>query len=133
MKQYLEKYKPWAPVFLRIIFALYLYLAIKAGVYTNEAHNQYAENLDKIGLPASSFLAYLSTWSMLVCYFLITIGWFTRYAAIPVIINFIVAIVWGHILQGHLVSSAMAATVLLVLAIFFLLNGPGKPSVDEGI
>jgi putative oxidoreductase len=101
-------------------------------VYTIQANADYAKSLSGLGLPASGFLAYLSTWSMLACYFLIIIGWHTRYAAIPVIINFSVAIIWGHIIPGHTAGKATAAFVLLVLGIFFLLNGPGKPSVDEG-
>jgi putative oxidoreductase len=123
----------YAPIFLRMVFALYLYLALKAGVYTSVAHDKFASNLAGLGLPASSLLAYISTWSMLIAYTLISIGWFTRLAAIPVVINFIVALVWGHLLTGHEISKAISAIVLLVLGIFFLLNGPGKPSVDEGL
>jgi putative oxidoreductase len=133
MKSIFGKYSAYAPVFLRIVFALYLFLAVKAEVYSAQAHEEYAKNLSSLGLPVSDFLAYLSTWSMLICYFLIIIGWRTRYAAIPVIINFAVAIIWGHIIPGHPVAKATAALVLLVLGIFFLLNGPGKPSVDEGV
>jgi putative oxidoreductase len=133
MKSIFGKYSAYAPVFLRIIFAAYLFLALKAGVYSAQAHEDYASSLSGLGLPASGFLAYLSTWSMLVCYFLIIIGWHTRYAAIPVIINFAVAIIWGHIIPGHPVAKATAALVLLVLGIFFLLNGPGKLSIDEGV
>jgi putative oxidoreductase len=124
--------KDYAPVFLRLIFAIYLFLALKAGVYTTEAHTAYAENLGKLGLPAPAFMAHLSSWSMLACYALIIIGWKTRWAAIPVIINFAVAIIWGHLIPGHGLSKMVSAIVLLVLGIFFLLNGPGKPSVDEG-
>jgi hypothetical protein len=40
-----EKYKGYAPLFLRIIFAIYLYLALKGGVYTSEALAQYASSL----------------------------------------------------------------------------------------
>jgi putative oxidoreductase len=132
MKSIFGKYSAYAPVFLRAVFAWYLFLAVKAEVYTVQAHEDYANSLSGLGLPASGFLAYLSTWSMLVCYFLIIIGWKTRYAAIPVIINFAVAIIWGHIIPGHAAGKATAAFVLLLLGIFFLLNGPGKLSVDEG-
>jgi putative oxidoreductase len=133
MKSIFGKYAAYAPVFLRAVFAWYLFLAIKAEVYTVQANAAYAKSLSGLGLPASGFLAYLSTWSMLVCYFLIIIGWKTRYAAIPVIINFAVAITWGHIIPGHPAAKATAAFVLFILGIFFLLNGPGKPSVDEGL
>jgi putative oxidoreductase len=133
MISFFERNKAYAPLFLRLVFVLYLYMALSAGVYTATAIKGYAESLASLGLPAAKFLAYLSTWSMLICYCLIIVGWKTRYAAIPVIINFTVAIIWGHIIPGHTMPKAIAATVLLVLGIFFLINGPGKPSVDEGM
>jgi putative oxidoreductase len=133
MKSIVGKYAVYATVFLRAVFAWYLFLAVKAEVYTAQATTDYAKRLSELGLPASGFLAYLSTWSMLICYFLIIIGWKTRYAAIPVVINFLVAIIWGHIIPAHSPAKATAALVLLLLGIFFLLNGPGKPSVDEGV
>jgi putative oxidoreductase len=132
MKFPLAYSKDMAPIFLRLIFGLYLFLALKAEVYVPATIEKFGENLGKLGLPAAGFMAYLSTWSMLICYLLIVIGFKTRWAAIPVIINFIVALVWGHILQDHSLSKMVSAIVLLVLGIFFLLNGPGKPSVDEG-
>jgi putative oxidoreductase len=129
----MKKLPLYAPLFLRIIFAIYLYLSLNAGVYTSTALQQYGENLTKLGLPMGHILAYISTFSMLICYTLLVIGWKTKWAAIPVMINFTVAIIYGHVIPDHTISKALPATVLLVLAIFFLMNGPGKPSVDEGL
>ena len=129
----MKKSSLYAPLFLRIIFAIYLYLSLKAEVFRPEIIEAYGQNLTKLGIPAGNLLAYVSTISMLICYVLLIIGWKTKWAAIPVIINFIVAIIYGHIIPAHSISKALPAFVLLVLGIFFLLNGPGKPSVDEGI
>ncbi len=128
----MKKIHFYAPAFLRIIFAIYLYLSIKAEVYTSVALTGYGENLTKLGMPYGNILAYISTFSMFICYTLLVIGYKAKWAAVPVIINFVVAIVYGHVLTGHTISKALPATVLLVLSIFILLNGPGKPSIDEG-
>jgi putative oxidoreductase len=125
--------KSLAPLFLRLIFAIYLFLALKAKVYLPSAVDKFAENLSGLGLPAATFLAYLGTYSVLISYLLLVIGFKTRWAAIPVIIYFLVAVVWGHIIPGHALGKMISAIVLLVLGIFFLLNGPGRPSVDEGV
>lgn len=128
----MKKIPQYAPFFLRIIFGIYLYLALKAGVYKPELIDKYGENLAKLGIPAGNILAYISTFSMLICYTLLLVGFKARWAAFPVIINFIVAIIYGHVIPGHTVSQALPATVLLVLGIYVLMSGPGKPSVDEG-
>jgi len=128
-----KKIHLYAPAFLRIIFVIYFYLSIKSEVYTSIALKTYGENLTKLGMPIGNILAYISTFSLLICYALLVIGYKARWAAVPVIINFIIAIVYGHILTGHTISKALPATVLLVLGIFILLNGPGKPSIDEGV
>lgn len=121
-----------APLCLRLIFGLYLYLSLKAQVYKPDVIELFGNSLDKLGLPLPHVLAWVGTWMVLIAYVLIVIGWHTRYAAIPVILYFIVALVWGHIIPGHTLSKAMPAIILLMLGVFFLLNGPGKPSVDEG-
>jgi putative oxidoreductase len=129
----MKKLSQYAPFFLRIVFAIYLYLSLKAEVYTGASIQKYQEGLVKLGVPLANILAYVSTFSMLICYALLVIGWKARWAAVPVLINFSVAIIYGHIIPKHTVSQALPATVLLVLSIYFLMSGPGKPSVDEGL
>jgi putative oxidoreductase len=132
MKFPFKQQKDLAPLFLRLIFGIYLFLALKAAVYSPTAIEGFSKSLAELGLPAATFLAYLGTWSVLISYCLLLIGWKTRWAAIPVIIYFTVALIWGHIIPGHGLPKMISAIVLLVLGVFFLLNGPGKPSVDEG-
>ena len=129
----MKKINLYAPAFLRIIFAIYFYLSIKAEVYSSAALVAYGENLTKLGMPFGNILAYISTFSLLICYALLIVGYKARWASFPVIINFVVAIIYGHIIPAHTISKALPAIVLLVLAIFILLNGPGKPSIDEGV
>ncbi len=129
----LEKYKSYSPIFIRIIFLLYFILAVKAEVYTPSVIEKFAESLVKINIPAPIFFAYLGSWSVFVAYIMIIIGWKVRLAAIPVIIYFLVAVFLFHVNSGHGIRETMSATVLLVMGCFLLLNGAGKPSIDEGI
>lgn len=129
----LEKVKAYAPVFLRIIFLLYFITSLKAQVYLPSVIEPFSERLAGLGFPMPLFFAYLGSWSVFIAYILIIVGWQTRLAAIPIIIYFAVAILTYHIPKGHGISETMSATVLFVLGCFFLLNGAGKPSIDEGV
>jgi putative oxidoreductase len=127
-----KKPNPAAPIFLRIIIALYLFLALQAKVYLPANIEMFGSSLGKMKLPMPQVMAWIATWSMLICYVLIVAGWFTRLVAIPMIIYFTVAVIWRHVIPAHTLGKAMPAIMLLCISIFFLLHGPGKPSVDEG-
>jgi putative oxidoreductase len=129
----LKKLKDYAPILLRVIFLLYFYTALKVGVYKPAVVEEFSKQLVALKFPAPLFFAYLGTYSVFIAYFLIIIGWKTRLAAIPIIIYFAVAILTYHLPENHSISKTMPATVLLVLGIYFLMNGAGKPSVDEGV
>jgi len=129
----LDNWKGYAPLFLRFVFLLYFITAVKAKVFSPSVIEKFSEQLINLGFPAPLFFAYLGSWSVFICYFLIIIGWKTRLAAIPIIIYFLVAILSYHLPAGHGISKTMPATVLFVLGCFFLLNGAGKLSIDEGL
>jgi putative oxidoreductase len=133
MNTFFSRYKNYSPLFLRFVIACYLYIALKVKVYLPEVTAAFGESLDKVGLPFPHFMAVAGTWMALISYVLIVIGWFTRYAAVGIILYFIIALIWGHILQQHTLARSMPAIILLMLGFYFLFNGPGKLSVDEGI
>ena len=97
----LERCRDYAPLFLRFVFLLYFITAIKAQVFTPSVIEKFSEQLINLGFPAPLFFAYLGSWSVFICYFLIIIGWKTRVAAIPIIIYFLVAILSYHLPAGH--------------------------------
>jgi putative oxidoreductase len=129
----MKKLKDYSPIVLRVIFLLYFYTAFKFEVYKPTTVEEFSKQLIALKFPIPLFFAYLGTYSVFISYFLIIIGWKTRWAALPIIVYFAVAILAYHIPEKHTISKTMPATVLLVLGIFFLMNGAGKPSVDEGI
>jgi putative oxidoreductase len=130
--KYLSRFKGYSPLVLRFIFLLYFILALQAKVYSGEAINAFSEQLAGLGFPIPLFFAFVGTWMVLIAYLLIVIGWQVRWAAIPIVIYFLVAIVTYHLPNNHSISKTMPAIVLLMLGLFFLLNGAGKWSIDEG-
>ncbi len=129
----LEKFKAYAPLVLRLVFLYYLVTSLTSGIYKPSYAHKFAENLTGLGFSTPIFFAYLGIWSVLIGYTLITLGYKTRLATIPLIIYFAVALFSYHIPEGHGIKESFSAIVLLLLGIFFLINGPGKPSIDEGI
>ena len=127
----LEKLKEYAPVPIRIIFLLYFILAVKAQVYLPSNAEKFGENLAVMGIPFASFMGYIATYSLFIAHLMIVIGFKVRLAAIPEIIYFLVAVFVYHVPEGHGISQTMPASVMLAMSIFLLLNGAGKPSVDE--
>jgi len=91
----------------------------------------------KIGLPAPEFLAYFVAVFEIVCGILILAGWLTRLAAIPMIINMLVAIGSTKIpilLQSGFWQMAHEARTdfsMLLGAVFLLLTGSGDWSLDR--
>ena len=129
----LDRFKDYAPIGIRFVFFLYLILAIKAQSFLPSNIEKFASNLAEMNWLMPTFLAYLGSWSVFVGYIMVVLGWKTRLASIPIVIYFLVAVFGFHVAKGHGISETMSATVLLVMSIFLLLNGAGKPSIDEGL
>jgi uncharacterized membrane protein YphA (DoxX/SURF4 family) len=127
----MKKYADYAPIFLRFIFLLYFITALQAKVYNPKVIQAFSEHLASLHFPLAWWFAAVGTWMVLIAYFLLVIGWQARWAAVPVIIYFAVAILTYHLPNQHSISKTMPATVLLMMGLFFLFNGAGKPSVDS--
>jgi len=125
--------KDYAPVCLRVVVGLYLYTALKAKVYLPSVASKFSEQLENLNFPFPLFMAYLGTWALLLSYIALVVGYKVRWAAIPMIIYFAVALLTYHLPEQHSIRESMPAIVLMVLGCFFLMNGAGRPSVDEGL
>ena len=129
----LNRFKPYASIFPRIIFLLYLISAIRANVLSPSVIEKFSVQLINLHFPVPLFMAYLGTWTVFVGYILLVIGWKTRWAALPIIIYFAVAILTYHLPEGHSIRQTMPATVLLLMGFYMLVNGAGRPSIDQGL
>lgn len=129
----LKKVKDYAPLVLRLVFLYYLITSISSGIYKPSYAEKFAGNLTGLEFPVPLFFSYLGIWSVVIGYTLLVIGYKVRLAAIPLIIYFGVALLSYHIPEGHGVKESFSAIVLLLLSVFFLIYGAGKPSIDDGI
>ena len=93
----------------------------------NEMSNQFTSFL---GLSPAISLA-LVIFSELVCAILVTIGLFTRFACIPLIISCTYALVKAH--QWDVFAKGELVTLFLAAFITLLFTGPGKVSIDNMI
>ena len=90
----------------------------------------------KIGLPAPEFLGYFVPSFEIVCGILVLVGWFTRLAAIPLIVIMLIAIASTKIPvllnEGFWKMAHEARTdwAMLICPVILLLAGAGKYSLD---
>lgn len=125
---FLEKYKEYGVIFIRLIVGFHLVYGTQDNVFSYERMEEFANFLTVRGVPFPLFSAFLSAYAQFICGILFIVGLATRYAAIVMIINFIAALIIAHI--GDTYPRMFPALMMLSAACFFLLHGAGKLSVD---
>lgn len=93
-------------------------------VHFNETKNHF---MNFMGLGTTVSLA-LVVFAEFFCSLFLILGLFTRFAAIPIIIEMAVALFKGH--NGDLFDAGERAAIYLICTLVILLCGPGKISVD---
>ena len=132
--QKLHRYRPYAPLLLRLLCAYKLYDAAgHTALHPTEGITGYADWLKSLGFPLPMASAILSAYTEFIGAILILLGWKTRWTGLALAINFLLAVLVGHLAIGDTFPNTFPALVLLAMSIFLILNGPGKPSIDEGL
>ena len=132
--QHLNQYRAYAPFLLRLVCAYKLYDAAgHTAMFPAEGIPGYADWLKSLGFPFPMASAILSAYTEFIGAILILIGWQTRWAALFLAINFLLAVLVGHLAIGDSYANTFPALAILGLSIFLIINGPGKPSIDEGL
>lgn len=126
---FLEKYKDYAAIFIRLIIGFHLIYGTQDNVFSYARMEEFAEFLRVRGVPFPLFSAFLSAYAQFICGILFILGAATRYAAVVMIINFVAALVIAHI--GDTYPHMFPALMMLAASCFFLLHGAGKLSVDN--
>lgn len=126
---FLEKYKDYAAVFIRLIIGFHLVYGTQDNVFSFARMEEFAGFLEARGVPLPLFSAFLSAYAQFICGILFILGAFVRHAAVVMIINFILALVIAHV--GDSYPNMFPALMMLAAACFFLLNGAGKLSIDD--
>jgi putative oxidoreductase len=128
-EKFFEKYKFVAPLFLRLAFGYHLIQYTYGDIFEGTAGTSNSEWLGSKGVP----FPYLMGWIYILTEFFggiaLIIGFKTRYFALLLTINFIVALAIVHI--GDTYKNSFDAIHMLVISIFFLFNGAGNISIDN--
>lgn len=91
--------------------------------------NAFAQNVAGMGIPAAAVLAYLAVFAESIGAILLALGLLTRPAAFLIICTMSVAI--GVALKGQPFAKQELAWLYLAAALFFLLKGAGRWSLDR--
>jgi len=125
---FLERYKDYAAIFIRLIVGFHLAYGTQDNVLSYARMEEFAGFLQVRGVPFPLFSAFLSAYAQFICGILFILGLGVRYAALVMIINFVAALIIVHI--GDTYPNMFPALMMLAAACFFLLHGAGKLSVD---
>ena len=114
-------------VILRVVAGLIIF---KYGleIFSEDKMKGYIDWLTDLNFPAPDVMAHIGKLCELIGGLLMTLGLFTRLAAIPLIITMIVI---GFIMGEPEFLAADGSILLLLIFFHFLLTGPGKISLDH--
>src|ERR671916_602799 len=83
---FLDKYKEYAPVFIRLIIGFHLIYGTQDNVLSYARMEEFAGFLSVRGVPFPLFSAFLSAYAQFICGALFIVGLATRYAAVLMVI-----------------------------------------------
>jgi putative oxidoreductase len=128
---FLEKYKEYGPIPLRILIGAELIRGTQDNVFSHERMVEFMKFLEQSGFPFPAFGAYLSAYAQFLCGILFILGLGTRAAGAVMVINFLFALGIAHV--GAPYQANYPAFIMLAAALFFFVHGAGKPSLDDGL
>ena len=128
---FLEKYKDFAPIFIRLIVGFHLVYGTQDNVFSYGRMEEFAEFLRVRDVPFPLFSAFLSVYAQFACGICFILGFLTRYAAVLMVINFMAALIIAH--RGDTYANMFPALMMLSGACFLVLNGAGRLSIDRAI
>ena len=117
-----------APLILRLFFAFVLIYGTLDNVLSAERMHEFERFLGQNGFPYPQYLAYVGVYAQFLAGICFALGLFLRYAAAVMVVNWIVAIAMVH--WGLPFQQNIAVLAMLVGAVFFLLYGAPRYSVD---
>lgn len=106
-----------------------LVLAFGHGIGKVPPSARFAEGLGEMGLPIPTFFAWCSGLAEFGCGLLLAAGLLTRIASAFIAINMIVVVFVAH--SGLILSEGETGFLYLIAALFFLMVGAGRFSLDQ--
>ena len=125
----MDSFRGFGLLLFRIFLGGRIFLGVWDNVVDSSKMAEFASFLDSFKVPYPNLAAPLSVYAQMICGILIIIGLQTRFVALLMIINFLVAF---FVVDRHLSLEQMTpALAMLFGAILLLFEGGGRFSLDE--
>ena len=123
-----ERYRELGPLLFRLFLGFTLIYGTQDNVFHAERMAEFRDFLAANGFPRPLAAAYLSAYAQFIAGLLILVGFLTRWAALVMTINFLIALGMVHLALPF--SSNISPLAMLFGSLLLLFYGPGPFSVD---
>lgn len=125
----MDSFRDFGLMLFRLFLGGRIFLGVWDNVMDSSKMAEFASFLDSYNVPYPNLAAPLSVYAQLICGILIVFGLQTRFVALLMIINFLVAF---FVVDRHLSLEQMTpALAMLFGAILLLFEGGGRYSLDD--
>jgi len=124
-----ERHKDWGIFILRLFIGIRLVYGVQDNVRSWQHMIQFKGFLQQFHFPFPIICAVVSVYVQLIAGIMIILGWRIRYAAILVIINFLIALLMVH--RNDSPEAMTAPLAILFSAVLFLFQGAGRISIHN--
>lgn len=122
-----ERHREYGAVFIRLIIGFHLVWNTQDNVFSYARMLEFKDFLAAHGFPLPLLCAYVSAYAQFICGSLYIIGARVRFAAVVVMINFVVALLMVHV--GLSEQQNFPALMMLFGSAFLSFNGAGPFSI----
>jgi putative oxidoreductase len=124
----LARFGGFAPLPIRIFLGVFLVYMVQDNVRSGARMLEFEQFLDANGFPLPAIAARVSVYVQLLGGILIAAGAFTRWAALAIAINFMIAIIGVHLALPF--RTWLEPSAMLAAALALVIGGAGRLSVD---
>ena len=129
MVNFFVKHKEYGAFFIRFLLAFHLIKGVLDNIVSWDQMLEFKHFLGQAGFPVPLVCAVVSVYLQFICGILIGIGYKVRWAALVMVVNFVIAILMVHLKTPY--EATFPTFVMLFGSLFLLFNGAGKPAIDK--
>jgi putative oxidoreductase len=126
---WLNRNKDVGVLLLRLFIAVWLIYGVQDNILHWDRMLEFSKFLSTFNFPLPLVSAIISVYAQAVAAVMILIGWKIRFAAILMIINFLVALIMVH--RTHPFDAMIPALSIIACCALFFFQGAGRFSVDK--